>query len=104
MSDPGAQGEIWRIRTVAGLQFSVVIVDSDAVARLRPSILCARVREAREVPPSLELLTVRLPGDYVIAVHDMAALPKDYFVSRQARLTEASLEELKVTLRARFDL
>ncbi|QLY33718.1 hypothetical protein [Nocardia huaxiensis] len=104
MTEPAAQGELWRVRTPSGQEFSVIIVDSDAVTRLRPTVLCALVREARDVPPSLELLTVRLPGDYVIAIHELAALPKEYFVARQARLAEGSLEEVKIALRARFDL
>ncbi|MBL1077902.1 hypothetical protein JK358_26200 [Nocardia sp. 2] len=104
MTEPGAQGEIWRVRTPSGREFSVVVVDSDAVVRLRPTVLCALVRELRDVPPSLELLTVQLPGDYVIAIHELAGLPKECFVARQARLAEGSLEELKIALRARFDL
>ncbi|BEK87152.1 hypothetical protein GCM10010198_68160 [Nocardia seriolae] len=82
----------------------MVVADSDTVARLRPVLLCARVRPAREVPSSLELLTVKLPDDEVIAVHEMTPLPKTNFVTLRGRLSEPLLEELKVALRARFDL
>lgn len=104
MSDPTAQGEIWTVRTVSGREFTVVTVDSDTLVRERPVIMCARVQPAREVPRSMELLTVPLRGERVISVHEMTTYTRPAFTEREGRVTAEELANLKVALGARFDL
>lgn len=104
MSEPSAQGEIWTVRTITGQQYSAVITDSDMLARERPTIMAARVSASREVPTALELLTVPLSENDVVAVYSMTPVPRAAFSQLDGRLTGDQLTQLKVALGARFDL
>ncbi|MQY27877.1 hypothetical protein [Nocardia aurantia] len=104
MNEPTSQGEIWLVHTIAGRQFTVVVVDSTHMVRRRPAVLCARVLAAREVPSSLALLTVPLGDNQVVGVHEVSAFTRCSFLEHKGRLSDAELEQLNVCLRARFEL
>lgn len=104
MSEPSAQGEIWTVRTITGQRYSAVITDSDMLARDRPAVMAARVSTSREVPTSLELLTVPLSKDEVVAIYSMTPVPRAGFEQLKGRLTLDQLAQLKVALGARFDI
>ncbi|MFI6365504.1 type II toxin-antitoxin system PemK/MazF family toxin [Nocardia sp. NPDC050630] len=105
-AEPTHQGQIWNlVSRISGRRATVVIVDSDVVIRQRPMLVAAPVREAREVPSRHQLLTVAMPeSSQVIALYDIAIVPKDSLTEQVGELTSELLEQVKIGLRARFDL
>ncbi len=83
----------------------MVIVDSDVVVRQRSSVVAAPIREAREVPSRHQLLTVALDeSSEVIALYDIVVVAKDTFTEYVGDVPVDVLDQVKVGLRARFDL
>ncbi|WP_306359982.1 hypothetical protein [Nocardia sp. CC227C] len=100
-----AQGQIWKTESrLTGAVGQVVIVDSDLIAEARQRIAVAPVRPAREIPRSLQLLTATLPGGDAVAVYDLAVVPKNTLTESVGHIPADALDQVKVALRARFDL
>lgn len=99
------QGQIWTLTTrLTGEVRHAVVVDSDLMADVRRRLMVAPVRPAREVPSALQLLTAATPNGDVVAVYDLMEAPKTQFTDHIGDLSPESLEQVKVALRARFDL
>ncbi|WP_330180910.1 hypothetical protein OHB26_31620 [Nocardia sp. NBC_01503] len=99
------QGQIWKSESrLTGQVGRVVIVDSDLIAQARQRILVAPVKEAREVPRALQLLTAALPNDEAAAIYDLVLTPKNTLTEHIGNISAEALEQVKVALRARFDL
>ena len=81
----------------------MVILDSDVVVTYRQNITAAPLREAREVPNQYQLLTV--PFDtHVIALYDLVVINKDTCVDYVTIVSPDVLDQIKIGLRARFDV
>ncbi|WP_067687392.1 hypothetical protein [Nocardia jejuensis] len=99
------QGQIWNVEShLTGHSGRVVIVDSDLMARSRQRIAAAPVRPSREVPDALQLLTAALPNGDTVAVYDLVLTPKNTLTSHVGDLSPEALEQVRVALRARFEL
>lgn len=105
-AEPTHQGQVWNlVSPISGRRATVVVVDSDVVIRQRPMLVAAPVREAREVPARHQLLTVAMPeGTRVIALYDIAIVAKDSFIEYVGDLAPEVLDQVKIGVRARFDL
>lgn len=99
------QGQIWTStsRLTAGTT-RVAIVDSDLIARARQRVIVAPVRPIREVPTALQLLTATAPDGQAVAIYDLVIIAKDTLTEHVGDLSPDALEQVKVALRARFDL
>ncbi|MEU0876792.1 type II toxin-antitoxin system PemK/MazF family toxin [Nocardia brasiliensis] len=106
MPEPSAQGQIWSATSrLSGRKTTVVLLDSDVVIHSRPVLVVAPIREAREVPSRHQLLTVAMAaGSEVVALYDIAILPKETMTEHLGALPADVLERVKIGLRARFDL
>ncbi|GAB2683013.1 hypothetical protein ACWDYH_37045 [Nocardia goodfellowii] len=99
------QGQIWKTESrLTGMVGQVVIVDSDLIAEARSRVAVAPVRPAREVPRALQLLTAELPDGAAVAVYDLAVVPKNTLTENIGAIPSAALDQLKIALRARFDI
>lgn len=99
------QGQIWTSTSrLTGETSRVVIVDSSLMARARQRILVAPLRPAREVPSALQLLTATTADGDAVAVYDLVLTPKNTLTEHEGELSPDALEQVKVALRARFDL
>jgi mRNA-degrading endonuclease toxin of MazEF toxin-antitoxin module len=89
---------------LSGRTTTVVLLDSTVVIRQRPMLVVAPVRPAREVPARHQLLTVALDTTEVVALYDLATLPKESLTEQTGVLPPGVLEQVRIGLRARFDL
>lgn len=104
-AEPTRQGEIWTAASrLSGRRTTVVVCDADIVVTNRQNIVVAPLREAREVPVRHQLLTVPFGDTHVIALYDLAVINKDTCVDYTTLLGSDVLDQVKVGLRARFDL
>jgi mRNA-degrading endonuclease toxin of MazEF toxin-antitoxin module len=99
------QGQVWTATSrLSGRTTTVVLLDSDVVIRQRPMLVVAPVRPVREVPSRHQLLTVAFGTDEVVALYDLATLPKESLTEQTSVLPPEVMEQVRVGLRARFDL
>lgn len=99
------QGQVWTATSrLSGRTTTVVLLDSDVVIRQRPMLVVAPVRPAREVPARHQLLTVGLGDNEVVALYDLAIMPKESLTEQSSALPPEVMEQVRIGLRARFDL
>ncbi|MFE3187941.1 hypothetical protein ACFXHA_02970 [Nocardia sp. NPDC059240] len=102
---PGIQGEIWKLRGVRDLVHTVVVLDSVPHVVRGGLIAVSMVIPAREAPNPRALLTIPMPGsDQAIAVFRIATFSASLFLEKVGMLDAATLESVRMALRARFDL
>lgn len=106
MSDvPGIQGEVWKLRGVRDRVHTVVVLDSVPHVVRGGLIAVAMVIPTREAPNPRALLTIPLPGtDQSVAVFRLATFSASLFLEKVGMLDTITLENLRMALRARFDL
>lgn len=106
MSDvPAIQGEIWKLRGVHDLVHTVVVLDSVPHVVRGGLIAVAMVIPAREVPNPRALLTVPIADtDQAVAVFRLGTFSASLFLEKIGMLDPATLENVCMALRARFDL
>ncbi|MFJ9368718.1 hypothetical protein ACIRRA_30420 [Nocardia sp. NPDC101769] len=106
MSDiPGIQGEIWKLSGVRDIVHTVVVLDSVPHVVRGGLIAVAMVIPTREVPNPRALLTVPIAGtDQAVAVFRLGTFSASLFLEKIGMLDPATLENVRMALRARFDL
>lgn len=84
---------------------TVVVLDSVPHVVRGGLIAVALVIPEREAPETRSLLTVRIPGTgNVVAVFRLGTFSASLFVEKVGMLDAATLENVRMALRARFDL
>ncbi|MFI6326587.1 hypothetical protein ACIBG8_54325 [Nonomuraea sp. NPDC050556] len=108
MSEPNIPLRQWQIRRIPARKNDLIaiIVDADWIIERRHLIYCVLVRNPDELPSDLTLLTVPItePIKGVAAVTDLRAYGKDYFAEWLGDVDDDVAEQIRATIRARFDL
>jgi hypothetical protein len=105
VGEPTVQGEIWTLRGVKALTHTVVVLDSVPQVVRGGLIAVAMVIPAREAPSPRALLTVPITdtGD-AVAVFRLGTFSASLFIEKVGMLDRVTLENVRMALRARFDL
>ncbi len=105
-TEPMRQGELWMAASsLFGQERRVVLLDADAVVQQNPLLVVALVHPDYEVPAAHRLLSVPIPGTpHVIALYDITIYRRTSLVTFEGAIGGETLEQVKVGMRARFDL
>jgi mRNA-degrading endonuclease toxin of MazEF toxin-antitoxin module len=104
LTEPTGQGQVW---TVAGRRpRTALILDIAPVIERRDLIVCVLIRDPAELPENLSLFAVPIsqPVDGVIAVSDITHFLKEHYTQYLGSVDQATLDQVKAAVRARFDL
>ncbi len=105
MSEPAVQGEIWTLRGIKDRVHTVVVLDSVPQVVRGGLIAVAMVIPAREAPNPRALLTVPITGTQdAVAVFRLGTFSAALFIEKVGMLDPATLDNVRMALRARFDL
>ncbi|APA99055.1 hypothetical protein [Nocardia seriolae] len=102
---PRIQGEIWTLRGARETLHTVVVLDSVPHVVRGGLIAVAMVIPVREAPNPRALLTIPIAGtDEAVAVFRLATFSASLFEEKLGMLDKPTLENVRMALRARFDL
>ncbi|MFI5783465.1 hypothetical protein [Nocardia sp. NPDC051570] len=99
------QGEIWTLRGARDVVHTVIVLDSVPHLVRGGLVAVALVIPAREAPNARALLTVPIPGTKdAVAVFRLGTFSATRFLEKVGMLDRDTLENVRMALRARFDL
>ncbi|WP_040808867.1 hypothetical protein [Nocardia concava] len=102
---PNIQGEIWRLRGVRDQVHTVVVLDSVPHVVRGGLIAVSLIIPVGDAPNPRALLTVPIADtNAAVAVFWLGTFAASQFIQKIGMLDPATLENVRMALRARFDL